>query len=381
MTNVSAADNLQIDYSPQTWQLRNGDQAPMVYADANGLHYNERFASTRRLPPTGLLMPGQTLQVVAGYQGTDESWHLGVVLDAELTETRGSRWCELAHWPDPDKTTFVETVQGAGRSLATVLNVPFRLLESRSTPTTVPAKPTTPPAPLPDLPLKTGLWTLMRVNDVSGNTGFVPQTEQLVFVRSKTWANRQYRRMIWHTIWAIIYLWLSLVTLRGDTALPNAGTIVPDPHVLPYMGVVIAFGFVLSVFYHAYIIRTRPNMILIDPGNRAVSAWQGKNQRWIRPVSGAESLYVSETTRQKPSQHGVDHGELNFYFDNGQFLHLLTQGEPEAEALYPESEKTGTRTEVVRPLTREDVTSNLQAMGLYVAEAFALPALYDRRLR
>ena len=93
----------------------------MVYADAQGLHYNERFASTRRLPPTGVLTQGQVLQVIAGYQRADESWHLGVVLDAPLTESRGSRWVELAHWPDPDKTTFVDVAQSAGRGLATVL--------------------------------------------------------------------------------------------------------------------------------------------------------------------------------------------------------------------------------------------------------------------
>ena len=382
MTNVSAADNLQIDYSPQVWQIRNGDQAPMVYADLQGLHYNERFASTRRLPPTGLLTHGQSLQVIAGYQRTDESWHLGVVLDADLTAARGSRWCELAHWPDPDMTNFVDVAQSAGRGLATVLNVPFRLVEPRPVETAVPVEPIKPATPLPDLPLTAGLWTLQHANQINEKIGFDAQGDQLVFVRSKTWVNRHYRRMIWHSIWAIIYLWLSLVTIRGDTALPNAGTIVPDPHVLPYMGVVIAFGFVISVFYHAYRIRTVPNLIVVDPSSRTVSAWQGRNHRWSRSLSNVQSLYVSESLRQRSTKsNNAEHGELNFYLESGAFSHILVQGEGESDAVPPTSENTGPRIEAVRPLTNDDVTSSLQAMGLYMAQAFGLPAFYDRRVR
>lgn len=381
MTNVSAADNLQIDYSPQTWQLRVGDQAPMVYADINGLHYNERFATTRRLPSTGVLTYGQIVQVIAGYQRADESWHLGVVLNPELTESRGSRWCELAHWPDPDTTTFVDVAQSAGRGLATALNVPFRLVEPRPVETARPVEPVKPATPLPALPLKAGLWTLQRANQGREKVGNEARGDQLVFVRSKTWVNRHYRRMIWHSIWAIIYLWLSLVTMRGDTALPNAGTIVPDPHILPYMGVVIAFGFVISVFYHAYRIRSEANMILIDPASRTVSAWRGKSQRWSRGITDVESVYVSETTKQRRSQRGVDHGELNFYLADGHFAHLLSQGEPEPEALAPAVDLNSARIEAVQPLTSDDVSSSLQAMGLYVAQSLGLPAFYDRRVR
>jgi len=392
VTNVSAADNLQIDYSPQTWQLRNGDQAPMVYADANGLHYNERFASTRRLPSTGVLADGQALQVIAGYQRGDESWHLGVILDAPLTESRGSRWCELAHWPDPDTTTFVDVVQSAGRGLATVLNVPFRLVEPRSGDAAAPVRPSVsvtsvapvvstpvvPSTPLPNLPLKAGLWTLQRADEVVPNTGADKQEDRLVFVRSKVWANRYYRRMIWHSIWAIIYLWVSLMTIRGDTALPNAGTIVPDPHILPYMGVVIAFGFVLSVFYQAYRLRRDPNMIVVDPAQRTISAWRGNHQRWSRSTSDAQALYVSETMRQRPAQRNIDHGELNLYSDVGGFSHILLQGDPEPEAAPLTKEP---RREFVEPLTHHETSTSLQAMGLYVAQALGLPAMYDRRVK
>jgi hypothetical protein len=353
----------------------------MVYGDAQGLHYNERFASTRRLPASGVLAYGQILQVIAGYQRADESWHLGVVLDADLTESRGSRWCELAHWPDPDTTTFVDVAQSAGRGLATALNVPFRLVGPRPVETTPPAEPVKPAAPLPDLPLKAGIWTLQRASQGRAKIGVEVQGDQLVFARSKSWVNRHYRRMIWHSIWAIIYLWLSLVTMRGDTALPNAGTIVPDPHILPYMGVVIAFGFVISVFYHAYRIRTEPNLILVDPATRTVSAWRDSYQRWSRAISDVESLYVSETTRQRRTQRGVDHGELNFYLSSGGFSHLLSQGEPEPEALAPGADLNSARIEAVLPLTSDDVASPLQAMGLYVAQALGLPAFYDRRVR
>src|SRR5690606_40996963 len=54
---------------------------------------------------------------------------LGLLLEMELAQERGSRWCEIAHWPDPSTTVFQELAARAGESLAQVTTRPFHLVE------------------------------------------------------------------------------------------------------------------------------------------------------------------------------------------------------------------------------------------------------------
>ena len=122
------------------------------------LRYTTAFARTRRFPKAGVL-PNQYIQrVLLGWSEDDESYHLGVVVTPRLADARGSRWCALARWPDPEKDVFKNEAQQAGKALAEVLNRPFSIAP-------IPKHdpdPTPIPKPLPALPLRLQSWEMWR---------------------------------------------------------------------------------------------------------------------------------------------------------------------------------------------------------------------------
>src|SRR5688500_11827954 len=100
MNPISAADNHSIHSSLARWRLLHNEK-PLAEASPRGFRYGGRFGSSRRLSETGVLEASDILQVVLGWQQTDEYWHLGLILAPRIADERGSRWCELVAWPDP----------------------------------------------------------------------------------------------------------------------------------------------------------------------------------------------------------------------------------------------------------------------------------------
>ena len=92
--------------------------------------------------------------MVLGWSWDAEAWHLGVLLTDTIATLRGSRWCEIARWPDPDNDLYREIALQAGQTLSQALDRPFNLIPVRK-PTQV-AKPE--PVPLPQLPLDLQDW-------------------------------------------------------------------------------------------------------------------------------------------------------------------------------------------------------------------------------
>src|SRR5688572_2672967 len=105
MNPISAAENHSIHSANARWRLLYSDK-PLAEATARGFRYGLRFGSSRRLNESGVLERNDILQVVLGWQQADESWHLGLILASEIAAERGSRWCELVSWPDPDIHVF-----------------------------------------------------------------------------------------------------------------------------------------------------------------------------------------------------------------------------------------------------------------------------------
>ncbi len=381
INQVSAADNLTIEFVPGSWLLRNGDAtAPMFYASADGLRYNSYFATTRRLPLTGVLPVQDLVQVVVGWQESDEAWHLGVVLVPELAAQRESRWCELAQWPDPERNVFPELAQQTGEELARTLRIPFYMIPPP------PVEPPPPPPPLPVPPLTAGIWTMQfALNSLP--MPFVTHPEMLIFQQARRWRTQKYQRIVWYVFWMIIYAWISVATLTANLALPNAGTLLPDPHVLPYFGIAIAvLVFPGLVFYTLHQLRTQPDTIAIDPHHQTLSAWRGNRQLWIFPASEIQSVYVSEIVRRKPTDTSSEHGEINLHLGDGKFHLVLQQSENENDAWLPRRDIAlnfaKPNADEVLHLTRFQVVSDLQAMGLYLGEALGnLPVWYDVRVR
>jgi len=260
MERISAAEQMMIEMGEAQWRLiSNGSREPRILMEATSGHalsYLPDFASTRRLPKGGSLSLEHIQRIVLGWSPNDESWHLGLMLEADLAQARGSRWCELAHWPDPHMSTFNDIASRAGRSLAQVMTRPFSLVPPR-------AKEAE-PRELPPLPLRIDdTWQLDRASD--GNLELIPD---------KSWRRQTFRRIIWYSFWTVIYCLLVYGTVTSNIA-------PPTPAFLPALGVASALLLLGLILKNVYQLMTRPTHYVIDPTQQMIRAAHGKGTRWM----------------------------------------------------------------------------------------------------
>lgn len=393
LDRISAANNLTIDMASDRWRLLvNGDSAERVLMEATAgepLRYMPTFGQRRRLPDTGVLPTLYIQRVVLGWSLKDEAWHLGLILEPELAEPRGSRWCEVAHWPDPERDLYLDVASQAGNSLAHVMMRPFDLIPPRdgaaaepSAPTSAPPapyyapapavapaaapyRPTAPvvaPVPLPGLPVTLDDWQLSQV---------APDT--LEFKRSGAWARGKYLRALWYLLFTVIYLVLSITTLQGRIALPK-------PEFLPYLGLAsAAILFLLALATLVRVMRS-PNRVVVQAG-RGVTALRGGGERWQVPLAEIESVYVSQIVGRKikHEKRTVYYGELSLLLKDGKFKFLLASDQIEEKPLAVAEDMPAE--EAVTPLTSNDVESSMQNAAAHVARVLGLPAWYDQRLK
>lgn len=367
MDRISAAENTIIDTSANQWRLisvnEDGEETLLLnVAPAEPLQYNERFARTRRMPTGGTLPAEYVWQVVLGWSQDDEAWHLGLLLARDLADARGSRWCQLAFWPDPDTTVFIDLARQAGEKLANTLGRPFRVIPRRE------RKPVE--APLPDLPINIGMWRLESADN-----------DTLQFVRSRKWVTSRLLRALWYLWWIVVYVVLSITTLDTDLALPNAGTMLPNPEILPYLGLGAAAVLGIMILYIFYEILTKPNRIVIDGAQRQVTALRGNTKRWQKSATELQSIYVTQVVNKKGSKRTIYHGEINLHLGSGDFHRVIQQLQQE-EDIHDVQPSDSPAREAVLPLTSAAVISDLQAAGLHVARILGgLPVWYDQRVR
>lgn len=316
------------------------------------LQYVELFGSKRRLPESGTLTLDNIQRVVLGWSKDDESWHLGLLLEAPLAQKRGSRWCEIARWPDPDTHVFGDIASQAGRSLARTITRPFNLIEPQTD-----ARPALPPAPpLRPVPLEFDLWTLENA-------------ESLELKRSSSWARKRIIRFLWYTLLMVAYIGLSVLTLKQVIALPK-------PELLPYLGLVTAGFLFVMAMYTLFKLFREPNRITFN--NDGVAALRGNSERWRVPINDIKAVYVSEVVNKKGKKRQVYHGELNLYLHDGRFQLLLDQPQmAEDPATAPDPEPH----DGVILLSTREVRSDLQTAGLHISKALNVECRYDQRLR
>jgi hypothetical protein len=319
----------------------------------NPINYVSEFASTRRLPNDGSLPTEDIQRIVLGWSNSDESWHLGMLLEAELARMRGSRWCEIAHWPDPSTTVFSDIATRAGETLAQVMTRPFSLVPPKIQ---EPAEP--PPPPLPELPLAVDdEWRLER-----GETG------ELELVQSAQRARTTLRRMLWYGFWSVVYFVLVYASLTSGIAPPN-------PPFLPYLGLFSGLVLVGLALRNGYRLLTEVNRIVIDLRTREIRGQHGRRVRWRQPAAETASIYVSQVVgKRRGKRPAAQYGELNLHLASSRFRHLLSTehvAEYEAESLDAD--------EGVTPLTTRACTTSLQAAALHIGAALDLPVWYDRR--
>jgi hypothetical protein len=356
MDRISAAGNLTISIEPNHWRLsvagNFGENMLIEAVSGESLRYTRPFAEKRRLPSGGTLAIAQIQRVVTGWSREDESWHLGLLFEPSLAEARGSRWCELARWPDPDTTVFADVATRAGRSLARILARPYNLIEPAIT-----AKSAQPPQPpLRSLPLEFDQWRLER-------------SSILQFKRSSRWARARVIRVVWYGLLVLVYIALSVLSLQGAIALPK-------PEFLPYLGLAMAVVLIGIMLYTFYQLVTQPNQILVD--SSGVRARHASGDNWQISRNDVQAVYVSEIVNKKGKKRVVYHGELNLYLQDGTFRTFLEQPHSTEDGKAPASTPP---VEEVIMLTSYNAHSDLQVAGLYVANALNVECRYDRRVK
>lgn len=379
MSEISAADNILIEIEPNRWQLfSNMETGKALILDAVGgapLSFEPTFAKARRLPVDGRLPLNAVQRVVLGWSHKDESWHLGLVLEGTLAEQRGSRWCELARWPDPDQNVFIDLATEAGQALGELIDRSFHLIPPRPQP--LPVAPP-PPPPLPDLPLHMGIWTLTWAQD---SIHLAPDARPLVFKRASSWAFSRVTRIIWYSLWVIVYIVLSVATLTRTLALPNSGTMLPTPQMLPILGLGAALVLIGMILYMLYELITRPDHVVIDPQTHRVTALRGQGERWQVAGDQAQSVYVTQVVAKKGNKPVVQHGELNLLLGAEQFQCLLAQENAE-DTERPWKANVPLDQEIMVALNGDVINTNLQAAGLYIARALGnVTCWYDQRVK
>jgi len=374
MSQIAAAENIVIRMLPERWQLiQNSSEKPRVLLEAKpaeDVRYTVDFGSTRRLPTQGRLHSADVYQVIVGWSQEAQSWHLGLILSRELTATRGSRWCELARWPDPDQTVFIDSATETGANLARVLGKPFYRVDPQPI---APAQP----MPLPAFPLNFGVWT-MGHGDASGH----PEEDKLFLVRSQDWLRNRYWRIFWYCVWTVAYLILSIATLTSEIALPNAGTLLPDPRLLPFLGLLTAVVLLFMIGRRAYEIYSQPDTFMIDTTQNMMSAWRGDRQIWSVNGLDVRSVYVTEVVKRNATSTAIEHGELNIHLGGGDFHFILQLEDGEAEPNTRLKEPVKRTQDEVVPLMADNVNTDLQAAALHIATALGdIPAWYDVRVK
>ena len=367
MTEFSAADNHTVQISDRRWRLL-FENKPMAEGTPRGFRYGQRFGNSRQLGADGLLPREAIVQVVLGWQAADEAWHLGLTLNNELASERGSRWCELVSWPDPDMVVFKELAQQTGEELSQVMQVPFYVIPPQE------AVPQAPPRDLPDLPISFGLWSIQHADNTD--------KARLLLVRSEKWMRRKVGRIAWYAFWSVVYLALSIATLTAPIALPNAGTLLPDPQWLPYLGIGTFFFLWGLIFYQIWLIIRKPDRIIIDGTLGRILGFKGKEKRWDVDAQDIQSVYISEIIKRREKSPATEYGELNLHLGNGNYRFVITQHDAEDNDTTPQpDEKNIVNGEGIYDLNRATYRTNLQAAGVMIAEALERPAWLDLRVK
>lgn len=429
MERISAAGDIIIEVEPESWRLlaagggTNGGSADtggherlLVEATpGEPLRYGVSFGGSRQLPDSGFLSRDDIQRVVLGWSAKDTSWHLGLVLAGDLVTERGSRWCGLAHWYDPDLHEFERVATQAGQTLAAQVNRPFSVIPPKPeevasasvpTPRPVEVEPATPmtrvitlgeppppyttiptgaqsyrapaypappeqayetplePIPQPALPLKFDLWTLRQLDPV-----------RLEFTLSSSWGRSRLVRTGWNIVWLGVFIILTVTTLTSGIAYPR-------PEFLVYMGIASIIFLTLLILYTLIRTMTATNRIIVEP--EGVRWMRGKRTKSAVPADHIAEVYVSHVVSKAgkrgktAEQRTVHYGELNLFLTDGDFKTIVTQNH--TDETIPTTDDPINEEQVV-PLTPYNARTHLQSAALKMSQVLRVHAEYDKRLK
>ena len=378
MTRIAVSSNSLVDYSQDRWRLikvENPSKPELVLEAKTGapLRFSGYFAVSRDLPESGEILNADLGQVVLGWSSESASWQLGMTLSPEISLARASRWFEVLRFTNADQNAFEATAAQLGKALAKTLDIPFVSSEQ-----SVEEAPEPEPIPLVDMPLDLGMWRLQPAACGVGDEG------ELELTRHRRWLRGKLRQIAWYALWTAIYLWVSIATLTSELGLPIAGTLIPNPSWLPYLGIAVAVLLTLLNLRQIWLILREPDSIVINPWDKTVSAWRGGQQLWRVNAGGVQSVYASEVVKKRGRRHTVFHGEINLHLLDGSFMPVLVDADKITDGLLPGIDlmTDKKRPEGVSVLEPAEVATSLQAAAVHIALCLGdLSVWYDRRLR
>lgn len=378
MTQITVSDNFVVDYSDQQWRLirisDHEEQNARVTVEAGGgFCYNSYFADIHDLPDEGEIAADDIIEVTLGWSYKTDAWQLSIVLSPDLAAGRSSRGCEALRFIDPDMSAYEQDAKDVGQALADVLGKPFVITPPEEAP---------PPEPIPlaDLPLDIGIWRLQA--GAPAVPGAAPS--EVRFVRNKSWARAKMRQIAWYGLMAAVYVWVAAASISSELALPNTGTLIPNPQILPYMGIGVAVLLILLIGQRVWQFMREPDAILISSYEGSVIALRGRQVRWKVNAKNVQSVYVSELVKKRSRRPTVYHSEINLHLVKGRFRRVMAEDRKLANPLLPGADPLSEqdRGAGVAVLDPKQASTALQAAAVHIAACLDdLPVWHDRRYK
>lgn len=380
MTEITVSDNFVVDYGAKHWHLiRINDHkernARVAVKAGGGFRYDNFFANTRDLPDEGEISAVEIDEVVLRWSYEADAWRLAITLSPDLSATRSGRYCEVLRFIDPDQSVYEQDAKRVGEALAAVLDKPFVNVSPS-------AAPLPKPIPLIDLPLEVGIWHLQAGTAATAAGGGPGEVR---FVRSKSWLRAKMRQIVWYALLALIYAWVSAASINSELALPNAGTLIPDPQILPYLGLGVAVLLLLFIAQQLWHILREPDTILISSYEQGIIALRSDRVCWREDARKVQSVYASELVKKRGRQPIVHHSEINLHLvGGGGFRRIIVEDAKLTDVLLPGMDPQAAMSQAVgvTALEPHQVSTALQASAIHISACLdGLPVWYDRRYK
>ena len=378
MTQITVSDNFVVDYSDRQWRLirisdHEEQNARVTVEVGGGFCYNSYFADIHDLPDEGEIAADDIIEVTLGWSYKTDAWQLSVVLSPDLAAARSSRGCEALRFIDPDMSAYEQDAKDVGQALADVLGKPFVITPPEEAP---------PPEPIPlaDLPLDIGIWRLQA--GAPAVPGAAPS--EVRFVRNKSWARAKMRQIAWYGLLTAVYVWVAAASISSELALPNTGTLIPNPQILPYMGMGVAVLLILLIGQRIWQFMREPDAILISSYEGSVIALRGRQVRWKVNAKNVQSVYVSELVKKRSRRPTVYHSEINLHLVKGRFRRVMAEDRKLANPLLPGADPLSEQDRAVgvAVLEPKQASTALQAAAVHIAACLDdLPVWHDRRYK
>ena len=379
MMQITVSDSLIVEYDEEQWRLIRVNHLEernwIVAVEADGgLRYSSFFATTRVLPDEGEISADDIDEVILGWSYQTDAWQLSLVISPDLSAARSSSCCEVLRFIDPERSVYEQEAEQVGQALADALNKPFVKLPPEEAP---------PPEPIPlvDLPLDIGIWRLQTHAKAAVSSD---GPDEIRFVRAPSWLWGKMRQIAWYGILAALYVWVAAASINSELALPNTGTLIPDPQLLPYLGLGVAALLLLLIAQQIWQIAREPDTILISSYEGSIAARRGSKVRWKVNAKNVQSVYASELVKKRSRRSLIYHSEINLHLVNGRFQRVIVEDRKLADAYLPGADLSFEKGRAVGVAVLEPpaAATALQAAAVHIAACLeGLPVWHDRRYK